>query len=184
MGVKEYVCAGFFLLSSLAGLAGDFPSVTISGGHAYIITPSGKRQIISATNGEIKSDAKFIDLTFNGYADLMILRDRGASQEFYDVYLYSKERDAYVYNKRLSAIPCLGVDKKRKELVGQCFHESACENWEEYYSVSPKGDISLIERKGTYCDPTGAQGYSYIDRFRNGKRISSKTSPVEEKSDN
>jgi hypothetical protein len=181
--IKGCICAAFLLLSSLAALAGDLPSVAMADGHAYVTTPSGKRQIISAKNGQTESDAKFIDLTFNGYADLLILRDRGANQELYDVYLYSKEKDAYTYNKRLSNIPCLGVDDQRKQLIGQCFHESACENWEEYYSVSQKGDISLVERKGTYCDPTGGQGYSYIDRFRNGKRVSSKTSPIDDQSE-
>lgn len=184
MKVKKYICAVAVLFSSFAVFAGDLSSVTISDGHAYVTTPSGRKQVIVARNGGADSSAKFIDLTFNGYADLLILRDRGASQIFYDVYLYSKEKDAYVYDKDLSNIPCLDVDSKRKELVGQCFHESACENWEEHYSVSPEGKLSLVERKGTYCDPTGGQGYTYIDRFRNGKKISSKTLPIESESDN
>lgn len=184
MAIIKYVCSALFLLSSCAVVAENLPSVTMSDGHAYVITPSGKRQVISTKNGAMEPDAKFIDLTFNGYADLVMLRDSGANQRFYDVYLYSKGKDEYVYNERLSGIPCLSVDEKNKELVGQCFHESSCENWEEHYSVSPKGNISLVERKGTYCDPTGGQGYSYIDRFRNGKKISSKTSPVDSQSDN
>lgn len=184
MAIGKYTFAILFLLSSFAAGAENFPSVTISDDHAYVTTPSGKKQVISTKNGVMESDARFIDLTFNGYADLVILRDSGANQKFYDVYLYSKERDKYIYNKRLSDIPCLSVDQKNKELVGQCFHESSCENWEEHYSVSQKGIISLVERKGTYCDPTSGQGYTYIDRFRNGKRISSKTSPVDGQSDN
>jgi hypothetical protein len=184
MKVKEYIFGAIFTVLSFAVLAGNLPSVTISDGRAYVTTPSGKKWVIPAKNVTSESDAKFLDLTFNGYADLLILRDRGANQEFYDIYLYSEEKDEYVYNKRLSNIPCLNVDIKRKELVGQCFHESACENWAEYYSVSSKGRISLVERKGTYCDPTGGLGYAYIDRFRNGKRISSKISPVKNQSDN
>lgn len=184
MKITKFFLTALFLFSNFAVLAEHLPTVTISDGHAYITTPRGKKQIIPTENIASGSDAKFIDLTFNGYADLLVLRDRGANQEFYDVYLYSKDRDAYVYNKRLSEIPCLNVDDKRKRLVGQCFHESACENWEEYYSVSPQGAISLIERKGTYCDPIGGQGYRYIDRFRNGKKISSKSSPLNVQSGN
>lgn len=177
MEVKVYIFGAFVLFSALAVFAGDLPSVTISNGHAYVTTPRGRKEGIVATNDGADAKAKLIDLTFNGYADLLILRDRGASQEFYDVYLYSKAKDTFIYNKRLSEIPCLSVDVSRKELVGQCFHQSACENWEEYYSVSQKGNISLVERRGTYCDPTGGKAYTYIDRFRNGKKIFSKTSP-------
>ena len=178
MKIEKYIFAGLFLVCSCAAVAENCPSESMSDGHAYVTTPSGKRQAISVKNGVTASDAKLIDLTFNGYADLVVLRDSGANQKFYDVYLYSRQKDEYIYNKRLSDIPCLSVDQKNKELVGQCFHESSCENWEEHYSVSPKGNISLVERKGTYCDPTGGEGYTYIDRFRNGKKMSSKTSPV------
>ncbi|MDR5777669.1 MULTISPECIES: hypothetical protein [unclassified Caballeronia] len=179
MAIRKYVCAALFFLLGGAVMAENLPSVTLSNGHAFVTTPRGKSQMISAKNRAMESDAKFIDLTFNGYADFVMLRDSGANQEFYDVYLYSKEKDEYIYNKRLSDVPCLSVDEKNKELIGQCFHESSCENWEEHYSVSSNGNISLVERKGTYCDPTNGQGYAYIDRFRNGKKISSKISPVD-----
>lgn len=184
MKVKRCIFMILFLLAGFAAVAENLPSVTISDGHAYVTTPGGKRQEIFTKSGVMESDTRFIDLTFNGDADLVVLRDSGANQKFYDVYLYSKDKDEYIYNKRLSDIPCLSVDQENKELAGQCFHESSCENWEEHYSVSPKGNISLVERKGTYCDPTGGQGYTYIDRFRNGKKISSKTLPVDSQSDN
>ncbi|WP_201698875.1 XAC2610-related protein [Paraburkholderia hiiakae] len=184
MKIGKYVVAMLFLLSSAVAYSKDLSSVVISNGRAYVTTPMGKKQAILASGATSQFDAKFIDLTFNGYADLLILRDRGANQEFYNVYLYSKEKDAYIYDKQLSDVPCLKVDNKKKELVGQCFHESACENWEEYYSVSPEGRISLVERKGTYCDPISGQGYSYSDRFRNRKKISSKVVPVGNQSGN
>ncbi|WP_175897020.1 XAC2610-related protein [Burkholderia pseudomultivorans] len=176
--IKKYMGAGLLLLSSLAAFSGNLPSVIISDGQACVTTASGKGKIIYLKNWEGGPDVKFIDLNFDGYADLMMPRDRGASQKFYNVYLYHRDGDYYVFNGRLSGIPCLDVDVKEKKLIGQCFHESACENWEEYYSVSKSGRISLIERKGTYCDPVSGKGYSYVDNFRNGKRISSNSSPL------
>ncbi|ANB73387.1 hypothetical protein AYM40_14210 [Paraburkholderia phytofirmans OLGA172] len=122
-------------------------------------------------------DVKFENLTSGGYEDLKVLNTRGASQEFYDVYLYSPKQGIYVFNKELSDIPCLQADAKRKQVIGACFHESSCENWEERYTLSARGVLSLIERRGTYCDPTG-QTYFYVDRFKNGKHIYSKVTPL------
>jgi hypothetical protein len=184
MTTGKYIAVAFFLFPSLAAFSQEPPGIVVSNGHADVTTPTGKKQRISVNGTASLSDAKFVDLTFNGYADLLIRRDRGSNQEFYDVYLYSKDRDAYVYSNRLSDIPCLAVGSKRKELVGQCFHESACENWEEHYSVSTKGSVSLVERKGAYCDPASGQGFLYTDRFRNGKKISSKISRITEQPGN
>ncbi|WP_157381666.1 XAC2610-related protein [Burkholderia ubonensis] len=178
MKISWCVVAAFLFVSSFSAFSDGSPSVVVSGGRAYVTTPTGKMQVIIAGDLASQGDAKFVDLTFNGYVDLLILRDRGASQEFYDVYLYSRAKDAYIYNKRLSNIPCLSVDGRRKELIGRCFHEDACENWEEHYSVSPNGYVSLVERRGVYCDSISGQGYYYIDNFKNGRKISSKVSPI------
>jgi hypothetical protein len=71
------------------------------------------------------------------------------------------------------------TDEKQKEIVGACFHESACENWEERYTMSKNGKLALVKKFGTYCDATG-QGYSYSDTYKNGKKISSTTRPIED----
>lgn len=183
MRIERHICFILVVLSAFAAEAENLPRATISGEHVYVTTPGGKRQDILMKNGVMKSGVEFVDLTFDGYTDLVMLRDSGANQKFYDVYLYSKRKDEYIYNKNLSDIPCLGVDQKSKQLVGQCFHGSSCENWEEHYSVSSKGNISLVERKGTYCDPTDGKGYTYIDRFRNGRKVSSKILPMDSQSD-
>jgi hypothetical protein len=180
MAIKTCIGA-FFVSLSLAAFAENISTVIVANGYVTVTTPSGKKQTIPAKNAASDADVKFADLTFNGQNDLMVLRDRGANQEFYDIYLYSKRDDKFIYNKNLSEIPCLGVDVKSEKLVGQCFHESACENWEEYYSVTPDGKTSLSEKRGTYCDPSTGQGYKYIDKFRNGKRVSSNSAPIEEK---
>ena len=153
------------------------PEISVHGSKVNINLPSGKNQKITVDHEIEPNDVKFDDLTFSGNKDLKILKTRGASQEFYDVYLYSKKQGIYVFNKEMSDIPCLQVDAKRKQLVGACFHESSCENWEERYTVGARGSLSLIERRGTYCDPSG-QTYSYIDRFKNGKQTSSEAIPL------
>ena len=175
----KYGIAALFSSLSLIVFAGDAPKEMVTNGYVTITTPGGKKQTIPAKNATSDADVKFLDLTFQGRRDLLVLRDRGANQEFYDVYLYSKQNDNFIYSKSLSEIPCLSVDAKNENLVGQCFHASACENWEEYYSVTPDGKTSLVRKRGTYCDPGTGQTYKYIDLFHNGKRISSNTTLVQ-----
>jgi len=177
MRFKRFIGAGCILITGTTTPPENWASDDTSISHAIFIIQDQNDKTKSSKNGTIRHDAHHIDLTFDGHADLLILRDSGANQEFYDAYIYDKENNAYIHNERLSDIPCLDVDVEKKELVGQCFHESACENWKEYYLVSSTGDISLVERKGTYCDPISGQEYAYIDRFRNGKKISSKIWP-------
>jgi hypothetical protein len=175
---SRYAITALFLSCSFAAFAENAPNAIVTNGYVTVTTPGGKKQTVAVKDAISDSNIKFIDLPFKGQKDLMVLRDRGVSQEFYDVYLYSVRSDRFVYNKSLSAIPCLGVDVKTKKLVGQCFHASACKNWEEYYSVAPDGQTSLFQRRGTYCDPATGQAYEYIDMFRKGRRVSSYTALI------
>ncbi|MBK5164813.1 XAC2610-related protein [Paraburkholderia domus] len=152
------------------------PDISIEGRNLLVKNPKGVEQIISLDHNISLSDVTLESLTFNKFADIKVLDTEGASQKLYKVYLYRPTDGMYVYSKELSDVPCLQVDGKRKELVGACFHESACENWVERYKVTNLGKLSLVEQSGTYCDPTG-QTYSYTDKFRNGKKISSTVKP-------
>ncbi len=173
------LCAICFIMGSIS-FAASLPNVRISGGYADITTPTGKEQVVKVGDAISSDDAKFSDLTFSGKKlDLMILRERGANQEYYDVYLYSIEKDEFIFNDELSHIPCLVADSRIGQLVGACFHENACENWEERYSVALSGKISLVERRGTYCDQDG-RAYSYVDAFKGGRKISSRVKPIED----
>lgn len=153
------------------------PDFIVSGRDLLIKTPSGNRQKISFDHEISLSDITLESLTFGEYADIKILDTEGASQRFYKVYLYRQYEGIYVYSKGLSDVPCLRIDGRKKELVGACFHESACENWTERYKVSNLGKLSIVERAGTYCDPAG-QTYMYVDKFKSGKRISSVVKPI------
>lgn len=155
------------------------PTMTLSGSTLKIKTPSGKNQVIKLDRTTSASDITMENFTFGKYADLKILDTEGASQKFYKIYLYDISSGFYKYSRELSAIPCVQTDAKQKEILGACFHESACENWEERYTMSNTGKLALVKRSGTYCDATG-QGYFYIDTYKNGKKISSTVKPVED----
>ncbi|WP_166486972.1 XAC2610-related protein [Cupriavidus necator] len=154
------------------------PKVSVSGNQVSVITPSGMNQMIVMGHDLRPTDIKFEDLTFSGRMDLKILDTLGASQIFYKVYLFSPVDGIYIFNNEMSEIPCLGADEKRRQLVGACYHASACENWEERYAVSPEGALFLVERTGTYCEPNG-KSYRYTDNFRNGERVSSKVKIID-----
>lgn len=164
---------------ALAAFTPDFswsqfpePKISISGNRITITNSTGANQTILMEHAVQQTDVELEDLTFSGKKDLKILDTQGASQIFYKVYLFSPGNESYVYNDGLSKIPCLKADAKKRQIVGACFHASACENWEEHYSVSAKGSLTLVERKGTYCESSG-RAYQYRDIFKNGRRISS-----------
>lgn len=81
------------------------------------------------------------------------MSERGAIQTFYKIFLYEEIKGVYAYSSKLSDIPCLRVDKVKKQLIGACFHADACENWSERYKVGRMGTLSPA--KGT-TQPAGA----------------------------
>lgn len=82
MKIGKYIFATLFMFSYAVAFSKDIHSVVISNGLVDVTTPTGKRQVISASGATSQSDAKFIDLTFNGCADLLMLRDRGLIKNF------------------------------------------------------------------------------------------------------
>jgi hypothetical protein len=164
--------------SAFAAVIGA-PETALSGNALHVHTRKGEQTILLPMPVD-KKDIHFEDLNFDGHLDLKILSSRGASQEFYSIYLYDPSTDKYAYAKQLSEVPCVQADVAKHQLIGACFHESACENWSERYSVTKGGRLGLLERDGTYCDESTGDAFSYIDRFKNGKRISSKVSPLKD----
>ncbi|WP_233869607.1 XAC2610-related protein [Paraburkholderia adhaesiva] len=175
------VLVAIFLAHVNKGMCDDGrrgPDISVKGHDLEIKTPAGRDQVISFDHDISYFDVILENLTFGRYIDIKVMDSEGSSQKFYKVYLYNHVDGIYIYSKELSDIPCLQADHKRKELVGACFHESACENWTERYKITKLGKLSLVERAGTYCDPTG-QAYAYTDKFKNGKRISSTIKPTQ-----
>jgi hypothetical protein len=122
----------------------------------------------------------FEDLNFDGHADIKIFKSAGNVEKIYDVYLYNPRTRKYEFNEDFSNIPCIEADRKSRQVIGQCFHASACENWTERYSVDRTNRLHLRRRTGTYCDPSSGAAFSYVDIFKDDKQISSKITPLED----
>lgn len=176
---KFFVICFLHLLSTAAFGAvlerSDASTFTTSGSLLIVTTPSGAVQRIHSAHPISTGDVSFEDLNFDGYADIKVLNSAGNVQTFYSVYLYDPRSNIYRFDSRLSKIPCVEADKNTHEVVGACFHASACENWIERYSVDRRNRLALLSRQGTYCNPSTGESFSYDDRFKNGRRISSKT---------
>jgi len=158
------------------------PIFFTSGSSLSVTTPLGVVQKIHAARSILASDVSFEDLNFDGYADIKIFSSAGNVERFYSVYLYDPRSKTYRLDSGFSKVPCVGADKNTHEVVGACFHASACENWVERYSVDQRNRLTLVSRKGTYCNPSTGESFSYDDVFKNGRRISSRTTQL--RSDN
>jgi hypothetical protein len=160
-------------------LAANAPSLrAISDRSFEVTTPLNSNQIITLQNHIKVTDISFDDFNFDGYIDLKIVRSGGNVEKFYDVYLFDLNTKSYVFNQEISAIPCPATDQKLREVIAECFHASACENWTERYSIDRHNHLHLLVREGSYCNPATGEGYHYIDTFRNGKRTSSKVNSL------
>lgn len=162
--------------NALSGVAA--PILSISGNVLSVTTPSGAVQKIHANHPISVTDVSFEDLNFDGYPDIKVFNSAGNVERFYSVYLYDSRSKTYRLDSGFSKVPCVEADKYTHEVVGACFHASACENWVERYSVDQRNRLTLVSRKGTYCNPSTGESFSYDDRFKNGRRISSRTTQL------
>lgn len=154
------------------------PKFSAFGAVLTVTTPSGVKQKIHAAHPIATGNSSFEDLNFDGRADIKILNSAGNVERFYSVYLYDPRSKTYRLDSGFSKVPCVEADKNTHEVVGACFHASACENWVERYSVDQRNRLTLVSRKGTYCNPSTGESFSYDDRFKNGRRISSRTTQL------
>jgi hypothetical protein len=175
-------------LLSTAAFGGALQGVTTpifstSGTLLVVTTPYGVVQKIHTAHPISAGDVSFEDLNFDGYADIKVFKSAGNVRRFYSVYLYDPRSKIYRFDGGFSKVPCVEADKENHEVVGACFHTSACENWVERYSVDRRNRLILLSRKGTYCNPSTGESFSYDDRFKNGRRISSKTTQLQSDED-
>lgn len=181
--MKKFVPIALFAALSATPFSvlsvGVTPIVTaVSDDAVFVITPLGQSQVLHASHPVSKDDISFEDLNFDGYMDIKIFRSAGNVEKFYDVYLFNSTTKKYELSKDFSNIPCVAADQKTHQVVGACFHTSACENWIERYSIDRLNRLHLRSKEGTYCDPSTGDAFTYVDLFKNGKRISSKSTPL------
>ena len=66
------------------------------------------------------TNARLLDVDFDGYADLLLLREFGAKWGEYDVWRWSPEAHRFVetaWTRALGALPNLTVDRERHRLI-------------------------------------------------------------------
>lgn len=111
----------------------------------------------------LSSNVTVADFNFDGRMDFSVLSSMGASVIFHDVFLFHPETGRYLRNETMSELPCVTTDTEENVLVGSCFHGSACENWQEAYTVSGFDELVLVRRWGTECCPASESCYYVYD---------------------
>lgn len=75
------------------------------------------------------------DINFDGFADLLLFNNAGATGNFwYNVYTYNPKK-GYTYNKTFSEISALKVDTPKKQIISY-YHFSGCEETVIYYAMA------------------------------------------------
>ncbi|MFH0799514.1 MAG: hypothetical protein V2A66_04955 [Pseudomonadota bacterium] len=136
------------------------------------MTKSGKTLIeIKLPEKESLGDepaARLEDFNFDGYPDLAVFSSAGNVQIFYNVYLFDPSQQKFIFNKKLSSLPCVEAQLATKTVFSSCNHSSACENWTETYRWSGNR-LTLIGRAGTKCSSKPGCYYDYSEGLKNNK---------------
>ena len=112
------------------------------------------------------------DYNFDGHMDFSCFSTSGAATGFRAVFLFDPGKREFIQSETMSNLPCIDVDAEKKLVTGTCFHGSACENWQESYTVSGHDTLQPVRRWGTECGPA-SEDYYYVfeTRYRNGEII-------------
>lgn len=140
------------------------------------LAASGKKLIeVKLPAGETPSDtpptdsaARMEDFNFDGYPDLAVFAAAGNVQVFYSVYLFDPSQQKFIFNKKLSSLPCVEADPGKKMVLSSCNHSSACENWSETYRWSGNA-LTLVSREGTKCSSKPGCYFEYSERLQGTK---------------
>jgi hypothetical protein len=85
--------------------------------------------------GRTRPYIKLEDINFDGYADLHVFDNAGATGNFwYSVWLYDKEQKQFVFSNTFSEISAPWADQRSKELIGY-YHSSGCEENITYFKI-------------------------------------------------
>lgn len=183
------IIAMFFVAMSSKADQSRYEVKTASGIFEVTLDFTQRRLVIRKNNIDyqiiyletaLNAESKIVirDFNLDGIDDIGVTGDEGNVERFMNVYIYSKSNSKFELSKSLSAIPCLTVNVKNKNVSGECFHVSSCENWREVYSIKMRDSLRLIEKSGYYCDPSTNTSYRYIEKYRNGKLVKSSVAEV------
>jgi hypothetical protein len=80
-------------------------------------------------------EVQMVDLNFDGYLDLRILDNEGATgNNWYASYIYDRFSGKFKFNKRLSELSGVRIDASNKQIITYS-REGACSECIEYYKV-------------------------------------------------
>jgi hypothetical protein len=119
------------------------------------------------------------DFNFDKIPDFAVLRDSGIERHF-DVYIFDAKSGTYLFNKPISELACPAVDARKKLVLSTCNHASACEKWQDSFTMSKAG-LTLVRRDSTTCDPASGLGFKYFETYRNNRIIHKKTKPIDDR---
>jgi len=144
------------------------PYVSFLAQHVEIINTSKKgQQILKAKNRfdnhgdgwdakfdfELANIVEFVDMNFDGYLDLRLLYNTGATgNNWYATYLFNPSKGEFVYHEELSKLSGMKIDEKFKQIITYD-REGACAEISVYYEVMnnklvlSKAEWSEIDRR-------------------------------------
>lgn len=102
-------------------------------------------------------EVQLIDLNFDGYLDLRLLDNEGATgNNWYASFLYDPGKNKFIYNRHLSSQSSLVVDSKNMQVstYNRC---GACNEFIKYYKYQ-KGHYILSKIEWTERDSTNESG--------------------------
>jgi hypothetical protein len=132
------------------------------------IINNGKKSIVDQKISD-EDNIACIDVNFDGYQDIIVTHPPSGQIQLSSVFIYDNRNEQFKKNEELSKLPCLKIDKSKKLISGTCFSSSNCDKWIEQYRFKPNGRLQITKTKGTYCDPTTGNAFSYTEIYENRK---------------
>ena len=100
---------------------------------------------------------QLVDLNFDGYLDLRILRSTGATgNNFYATYIYKPELKRFEYHLGLSGLSAVTVDPDSK-LIKTYWRFVSCDEFREYFKLMKNGRLILKKVEWTEVDQINTQ---------------------------
>ncbi|MCP1603816.1 XAC2610-related protein [Pseudomonas citronellolis] len=121
------------------------------------------------------------DINFDGQPEIIIRHPPSGQTQMSSVFIFNEKSKSFIKNEEISNIPCLEIDEKNKRISGTCFSSSNCDTWSEEYKFNKEEKLEITAMKGTYCDPSTGDTYSYFEKYNDGKISKRKVAPIVKK---